>query len=71
MDPTANLKEQLGLSRRITTCADDGHGEADAALGGGCMRCQPDAERLAELVLALNEWITKGGFLPEQWRRDK
>jgi hypothetical protein len=28
-----------------------------------------DATRLAELVLALDEWIRKGGFLPTRWRR--
>ena len=27
-----------------------------------------DGERLAELVIALDEWISKGGFLPDQWR---
>jgi hypothetical protein len=27
-----------------------------------------DAERLAELVQALDEWLTKGGFLPDAWR---
>ena len=26
-----------------------------------------DAERLAELVLALHDWITCGGFLPAAW----
>jgi hypothetical protein len=29
-----------------------------------------DADRLAELVLALHEWIVKGGFFPDQWRRN-
>lgn len=28
-----------------------------------------DARRLAELVLALNEWISRGGFLPAAWQR--
>lgn len=27
------------------------------------------AERLAELVLALNEWLQSGGFLPAAWRQ--
>jgi len=26
-----------------------------------------DAERLAKLVVALNEWIQGGGFLPRTW----
>ena len=29
---------------------------------------QDDANRLAELVEALNNWILKGGFLPKAWR---
>lgn len=28
-----------------------------------------DAERLADLVEALDEWLSKGGFLPEAWKR--
>lgn len=27
-----------------------------------------DIHRLAELTLALHEWITSGGFLPAAWR---
>jgi len=56
MDPTANLQEQLELAAEFL---------AEEVR-------YPDqlekAERLSELVLALHEWITKGGFLPEQWR---
>jgi hypothetical protein len=26
-----------------------------------------DAERLAELVEALDEWLASGGFLPSDW----
>ena len=29
------------------------------------------ADRLAELVDALDDWITKGGWLPDDWRRAK
>jgi len=29
----------------------------------------PDAARLAELVIALDEWIARGGFLPLRWAR--
>lgn len=28
-----------------------------------------DGDRLAELVSALDEWITGGGFLPAAWQR--
>jgi hypothetical protein len=29
--------------------------------------CEP--VRLAELVLALDGWVRKGGFLPDAWRK--
>lgn len=28
-----------------------------------------DAARMAELVLALDGWICRGGFCPARWRR--
>lgn len=31
--------------------------------------CECDAERLAELVEALDDWIRKGGFLPKDWQK--
>lgn len=52
MDPTANLKEQLELATQLI---DTGEDVANRSY------------RLAELVLALNEWILKGGFLPTPW----
>lgn len=55
MDPDANIKEQRGLARRIIADVDRGVGASPN-----------DAERLAELVLALDEWLQKGGF-PPQW----
>lgn len=57
MDPTANLKEQRELAAQINATIDAGD--------------QPDLGdilRLSELVLTLDEWISRGGFLPEQWR---
>jgi hypothetical protein len=49
MDPYANVREQLALAERIVNT---GVIEADAAT------------RLAELVLALDEWRRAGGFDP-------
>lgn len=54
MDPNANLAEQRRLTARIL------NNESDAS---------QDALRLAELAEALDEWITKGGFLPDAWVR--
>ncbi|QBI96445.1 hypothetical protein SEA_DONNY_87 [Mycobacterium phage Donny] len=53
MDPDANLAEQLGLARGIVQFAED-H--------------DPQAVRLAELVVSLHEWIDRGGFLPAAWQ---
>lgn len=58
MDPSANLTEQLKIAARI---------QAANVTDDDCL--VNDAERLADLVLALDEWICKGGFLPERWTR--
>lgn len=26
-----------------------------------------DAEKMADLIIALDEWLSKGGFLPKRW----
>ena len=66
MDPNACLEEMLRAAKRIT---ENGMEEAadkpeqdqtDADFIG-------DADRLAELVLAMDGWLTKGGFLPARW----
>lgn len=71
MDPKANLTEQILLARRIAKAYDEG-GDYDTACA--IKNGQPertdlaeiasDAARLAELVLALHEWIRGGGFSP-------
>lgn len=58
MDPNANLQEQLRIAQRILDASEL---EDDNILESG------DAERLSELVLALDEWITRGGFMPSRW----
>ena len=63
MDPDENLKEQLALSKRIEKWFERGGEEHAAQIGD-------DAARLAELVLALDEWIRRGGFLPRAWKKD-
>ena len=61
MDPTANKDEQLRIAAGILELYEDespNFGEiADLAA------------RLAELVQALDEWLSKGGFLPKEWER--
>ena len=66
MDPDANLAEQRRLTARYMqleekcdrcgTTPQDALELAELGLG------------LAELVIALDEWITKGGCLPLAWR---
>lgn len=56
MDPTENLRMQLRIADRLIE-ADDKD-----------LRPLPtDAVALAELVIALDEWVKAGGFLPSQW----
>lgn len=62
MDPTANLKEQRELAARLL----DGIGCHDYSNLGDY---EADVDRLCELVQALDGWIRRGGFLPEQWRK--
>lgn len=58
MDPNENLREQIELAAAILEANDDD----DAAI-------LDNATRLAELVEALDGWLSKGGFLPERWTR--
>jgi len=55
MDPNATRAEAIRLANNILANMD---AEVDDA----------DATRLAELVLAMEEWIRKGGFLPREWQ---
>lgn len=59
MDPDANLEEQRHLAEFVLA---GGEHDADA---------WDAAQRLAELVLALDEWVRKGGALPREWRQNK
>ena len=56
MDPKANLEEQKRLAATIIQNLND-----------GCDVSEYDAARLAELVIALDEWISNGGCSP--WAR--
>jgi hypothetical protein len=55
MDPDANLKEQREIIARMLE-------EGSESIDSG------DAVRLAELVQALDEWLSKGSYLPEDWK---
>ena len=68
MDPTANLDEQRTIAADILAvwdgCNADGTLTADQAEHIG-----NQAQRLADLVEALDEWICRDGFKPRQWDR--
>lgn len=70
MDPEANLTEQRELAEEIIRKYDeleDEHAfEQLSAAERHDFLC--DAQRLAELVQALDQWIVRGGFLPARWR---
>lgn len=53
MDPNATLEEMRTLAEALIEADDPDPG---------------DVERLAHLVQALDQWITKGGFLPAAWQ---
>jgi hypothetical protein len=57
MDPNANLTEQRKLSALLMYQTENDR-PVDLI----------DVLRLAELVIALDEWIARGGFLPDAWR---
>ena len=54
VDPNANLAEQLRLAKSF--------------LDSDSLPEDVDVVRLAELVVALDQWIRSGGFLPHPWK---
>lgn len=67
MDPNANLKEQLEIARDIIKTWDDSNADEVFTVA---VRVADRANRLAELVETLDEWIRKGGFLPARWNNN-
>lgn len=61
MDPDETLKQLRALSKKLTTVqqADD----EDFLL----VDQANIAQEYADLFMALDEWITRGGFLPKAW----
>lgn len=60
MDPNATLAQMMSLVETIhQTFEEDGGDHIDPY----------DAENLASLVEALNDWIMEGGSLPRAWQR--
>lgn len=57
MDPDKTLEKMLRLALKTQE-------QWDPDEGVGI-----DALELAELVIAMHEWITNGGYLPKAWRK--
>lgn len=58
MDPTANLQRMLNLARKIIRRADrEALNKTDSE----------DAVFLAELLQGMDQWLNKGGHLPDRW----
>lgn len=60
MDPNTALDEIRDLYEQII---DDRANANDVA--------DDDVDRLVDLIDALDEWITNGGFLPDDWKPRK
>lgn len=57
MDPDANLEAMLERARAIIALARVGAEVSDLEI------------ELAELVIALHDWLVKGGALPNEWSK--
>lgn len=62
MDPDANLARQLKIVEEVQHHQDHPTDAGEGVLASLAME-------LAEHVEALNEWITRGGYLPAAWNR--
>ena len=68
MDPKANIQEQIELAKSIIKITDQCPEDGEFLEEQKDDICN-DAIRLAELVLALDEWIQKGGFVSARMLR--
>jgi len=64
MDPNTNLEEQRRIAARLLA-------DRQRSTHSREVDAVQDAIRLAELVQALDEWITRGGFLPSEWSKPR
>lgn len=54
MDPDKTLQEMIALAQKVL----DGETYPDL----------DDTDQLAELIINLDEWLAKGGALPQRWQ---
>jgi hypothetical protein len=61
MDPNACLAKLRELSKAQVKDDEDSEGYL--------VRSGMRSEEMADLLEALDQWLSKGGFLPEDWQR--
>lgn len=72
MDPDTNLERQREIAQEIVTIIDSSEGDDWSETERSVLeQVSALANELADLVSALDEWITKGGFLPAEWTRSE
>lgn len=65
MDPDECLKQIRQIAQRIQRNSDE---RVDNTIDGSIRDViRDDGDALAERVLALDNWIKGGGFLPKEW----
>ena len=68
MDPDANLREQRAIAVDVMAIWDNSDAETCGFTEEQQGELTEHAIRLAELVQALDQWISRGGFLPQPWQ---
>ena len=71
MDPDRNIADQMQLSTEIIEIIDERADDDGVLSDEDKDEVVEKANELAELVQALDAWISKGGFLPAIWRQKK
>lgn len=64
MDVNESLRTALENAREIIDLLD-----RERPDGPGLTIVESNAEKLSESLIAIDEWLSKGGFLPERWKR--
>jgi hypothetical protein len=69
MDPNENLRRQREIAAKIVRLRDAGADDDRDDQASLSSAIADLADELAGLVIALNDWIVRGGALPSSWSR--
>ena len=67
MDPNAALRSIRPIVTGLVDCPKSIHAKNDEPCGA----CERRAKRLAELFEGLDQWLTRGGALPDEWAKNR